>query len=108
MNRTTLLIAGLVLVVVSSVGLNSYFYVSFAPELREKRFTDANKDRIALLLFRGGGTEKAVILDDSNGEIVVQFSGGTTTFKKEEIRKIIYNVYGRGRQKEKPSEGATP
>ena len=103
-----LLVVGVIFLSVVSVGLNAYLYVSFAPELREKRFIDSNRDRIALLLFSGGGSEKAVVLDDSNGEIVVQFSGGTATFKKGEIRKIIYNVYGRSDHKEKPSEGATP
>lgn len=104
MNKTTLLIAGLVLLSILSVGYNAYLYTSFSSELREKRFFDANKSEIDLLMLRDGSTLEGVIVDESNGEIVLKFVSGTTIFKKGELRKITYNVYTPQPKEERPGQ----
>ena len=105
-----LLIAGLVLLVALSLGLNAYFYVSFAPELRDKRFFDSNRDDIDILVLRDGSTFEGIILDETNEDVVVKMRYGTTVFNKQvQIRKIIYDAYRHGIKKEKSlKEGATP
>ena len=99
-NKTVLLIAGLILLSTLSVSLNGYLYMSFSSELREKRFFDANRDEIDLLILRDGSTMEGVILDESNGDAVLKFVSGTTIFKKSELRKIIHNTYNRETKKE--------
>ncbi len=101
-----LFVMGLIVLTLVSLGFNAYLYLSFSSELREKKFFDANRNEIDLLMLRDGTTFEGVIADESNGDLVIKFATGTAIFKKTELRKITRNAYTPQAKEEKPGQEA--